>query len=64
MVQGVGLRIVAGMAGSLNINGTLQNYSISKRVIVAIAAIANNCFSEDEGGTRADDSGGHWMIID
>lgn len=40
----------------------VQNYSISKMVIVAIAAIANNCFSEDEGGTRADE-GGHWMII-
>lgn len=28
-------------------------------VIVAIAAIANNCFSEDKGETRADEAG-HW----
>lgn len=40
----------------------VQNYSINKRVIVAIAAIANNCSSEDEGGTRADE-GGHWTVI-
>lgn len=40
-------------------NGTCTKYSISKRVIVAIAAIANNCFSEDKGETRADEAG-HW----
>lgn len=50
MLQGLGPRVVTG-----------TGYSISKQVIGAFAAIANNCFSENEGETRADDVG-HWII--
>lgn len=41
--------------GSATCDGnTGTEYNISKRVNVAIAAIANNCFSENERETRVD----------